>query len=100
MIDEDFDLLDAARAVIEVVQQVEVAEARLVGEEGEVGVLRAVAERGVGDELGLAVVGGEGGRFRFEGERGHLAAEVVEALLRVDLTELGGLGHGGRLLKR
>ena len=49
LVDERLDGVDAAGAVVEAVQEIDVAEPGLVGEEGDARVLRAVAERGVGD---------------------------------------------------
>ena len=49
LVDEHLDLLDGAGAVIQLVEQVEVCEARVHREEREVRVLGAVSQRGVGD---------------------------------------------------
>src|SRR3989304_4508897 len=51
LVDEGLDGVDGAGAVVELVEQVEVADARVVGEEGDAAVLGAVAQGGVGDQL-------------------------------------------------
>ena len=86
LVDERLDGVDAARPIVEAVEEVDVAEPGLVGEEGNARVLGAVAERGVGNELGFGVGCGKWGGLGFELDGGHPTLEVVVDAIGVNLA--------------
>ena len=70
-------------------EEVEVAEAGLVGEEGEPRVLRAVAEGGIGDELGVTVSAvREARRLVLQLDGRHSSLVIVVDTLRIDFRHL------------